>query len=90
MTRVNYIKKYFLYAYLSEVRQAFFRLLILFTYLFLAAVDLCFCTQAFSSCGEWGLATLACGAQASCWGGFLLLSTGSRVNQALLAVARGL
>ena len=30
MTRVNYVKIYFLYAYLSEVRQAFFRLLVLF------------------------------------------------------------
>ena len=28
---------------------------IYFIYLFLAALGLCCCTQAFSSCGEWGL-----------------------------------
>ena len=30
-----------------------------FIYLFLAALGLCCCMQAFSSCGEWGLLFLA-------------------------------
>ena len=31
----------------------------LFIYLFLAALGLCCCKQAFSSCGEWGLLFVA-------------------------------
>ena len=32
----------------------FFNLFIIFLYLFLAALGLCCCAGAFSSCGEWG------------------------------------
>ena len=37
----------------------FFFKFIYFTYLFLAALGLCCCMQAFSSCGEWGLLFIA-------------------------------
>ena len=41
---------------------AFFLLINLFIYLFLAALGLCCCAQAFSSCGKWGLLLVAvCG-----------------------------
>ena len=41
----------------------------MFIYLFLAALGLCWCTWAFSSCSEWG-ATPHCGAWASHCSGF--------------------
>ena len=40
-----------------------------FIYLFLVELGLCCCTQAFSSCDEWGLLS-SCGACASLCGGF--------------------
>ena len=38
--------------------------------LFFVSLGLCCCKQAFSSCGEWGRATLHCSAGASHCGGF--------------------
>ena len=37
----------------------FFKKINLFIYLFLAALGLCCCVRAFSSCGEWGLFSVA-------------------------------
>ena len=37
----------------------FFNKFIYFIYLFLAALSLCYCAQAFSSCSEWGLLFVA-------------------------------
>ena len=38
------------------MRDLFFKIhLFIFIYLFLAALGLCCCTRASSSCGEWGL-----------------------------------
>ena len=37
----------------------FFKKVIYFVYLFLAALGLCCCVQVFSSCGEWGLLFVA-------------------------------
>ena len=37
----------------------FNKFIYLFIYLFLAALGLCCCAQAFSSCGEWGLLFVA-------------------------------
>ena len=37
----------------------FYLFLCLFVYLFLAALDLCCCTRAFSNCNEWGLLFVA-------------------------------
>ena len=61
----------------------------LFIYLFLAALGLCCCAQAFSSCGELG-ATLRCGARASHCGGFSCCGAGSLGARASVVVARGL
>ena len=43
----------------SHVLFLFFYEFIYFIYLFLAALGLCCCAQAFSSCGEWGLLLVA-------------------------------
>ena len=51
-------------------------------YLFLVALGLCCCMQAFSSCGEQGL--FSSGAQASCCSGFSCCRT-----QALVVAAAG-
>ena len=40
---------------MMESRFAFFFNINLFIYLFLAALGLCCCARAFSSCGEWGV-----------------------------------
>ena len=58
-----------------------------FIYLFLAALGLCCCAQAFSSCGEWGLLSLAWASH--CHG---LSHCGARAPgvQASVVVARGL
>ena len=42
-----------------HVTHFFFKFIYLFTYLFLAALGLRCCTQASSSCGEWGLLFIA-------------------------------
>ena len=60
----------------------------LFVY-FLAALGLCCCTRAFSSCGEWGL-TLRCGAWASHCGGFSCCGARALGARASVVVARGL
>ena len=57
-------------------------------YLFLAALGLCCCTLAFSSCGERGL--LLVGVQASHCGGFSLLQNMALGVWASVVVARGL
>ena len=47
---------------LIATRDSFFFLIYLFVYLILAALGLCCCAQAFSSCGERGLLFVAvCG-----------------------------
>ena len=43
----------------SSLRSLFFFFLIFFIYLFLAALGLRCCVQAFSSCSEWGLLFVA-------------------------------
>ena len=40
---------------LKKCSLIFFKRNLFFIYLFLAALALCCCTRAFSSCGEWGL-----------------------------------
>ena len=45
--------------YLSSFFLFLFLFLINFTFYFLAALGLCCCTWAFSSCGEWGLLFVA-------------------------------
>ena len=66
---VKFISKYFMfYCYykllsnigyipcaVQHILVAYLFILIYFIYLFLAALGLCCCTRAFSSCGEWGL-----------------------------------
>ena len=49
----------------------------LFIYLFSAALGLCYCTRAFSSCGEQGYALLWCAGFSLRWL-LLLWSTGSK------------
>ena len=61
----------------------------LFIYLFLAALDLCCCARAFSSCGERGL-LFCCSAQASHYGGFSCCGAWALGMRASVAVAHGL
>ena len=72
---------------LQKVRDLFFFFNLF--YLFLAALGLCCCAQAFSSCGERG-ATLGCGAWASHYGGFSCCRARALGAQASVVVARGL
>ena len=60
----------------------------LFIYLFLAALGLCCCPWAFSSCGE--RATLRCGVQASHCSGFSCCGAWAFGTRASVVVARGL
>ena len=54
---------YYIFVFLYSILLSSLLLKILFIYLFihlfLAALGLCFCMQAFSSCGEWGLRFVA-------------------------------
>ena len=67
----------------------FFLKIHLFIYLFMAALGLCCCVRAFSSCGERG-ATLCCGAQASHCGGFSYCGARALGAQASVVVTCGL
>ena len=64
-------------------------ILFFFLILFLAVLSLHCCTQAFSSCGEWG-ATLRCSAPASHCGGFSCCRAQALGTQPSVVVARGL
>ena len=76
----------------ADVANSFFFFLnkfIYFIYLFLAALGLGCCVQAFSGCGERG-ATLRCGVQASHCGGFSCCRARALGAWASVVVARGL
>ena len=60
---------HFTHAILSGLLKLQSEFLKIFVYLFLAVLDLCCCTWAFSSCRELGL-TLQSGSWAACCGGF--------------------
>ena len=45
----------FIWFFCPFFKNNFFKKYIYFIYLFLAALGLCCCTRAFSSCSEWGL-----------------------------------
>ena len=47
------------FSYSRKRNNFFFNKFYLFIYLFLAVLGLCCCTRAFSSCGEWGLLSVA-------------------------------
>ena len=70
-------------------KMGFFNKFIYFRYLILAALGLCCCTWAFSSCGEGG-ATLRCDAWASHCGGFSCCGAWALGTQASVVAARGL
>ena len=55
-------------------------------FFFLAALGLCCCMRAFSSCREWGV-TLRCGARASHCGGFSCFGAQALGTRASVAVA---
>ena len=40
--------------YIQPLLSLFFFLSLIFIYLFMAVLGLCFCARAFSSCGKWG------------------------------------
>ena len=54
-----YIHTHYQIYLITGICYLFFFLINLFIYLFLAALGLCCCTQAFSSCSEWGLLFVA-------------------------------
>ena len=63
-------------------------LIFIFIYLFMAALGLRCCVQAFSSCGEWG-ATLRCGVWASHCGCFSCCGARTLGARASVVVACG-
>ena len=55
----------------TTLKSQSFHWLVPYLFIYLAALGLCCCAQAFSSCGERGLLfTLCCSVRASHWGGF--------------------
>ena len=74
---------------LGEVCYFIFIFFYKFIYLFLAALGLRCCTQAFSSCGQVG-ATLCCGVRASHCSGFSCCTARAPGTWASVVVACGL
>ena len=86
---VHIYMSHLLYSFICQCSTSFFfkNLFILFI-LFLAALGLHCCTQAFSSCGE--RSTLCCGAGASHCGGFSCCGARALGTRASVFVVRGL
>ena len=80
---------FFFFSKLTHAHFVLFCFYYLFIYLFLAALGLHCCAQAFSSCGERG-ATLHCGARASHFGGFSCCGARVLGARASVVVARRL